>query len=302
VKYVGITPQGKEIFLSPPVTAKLNRSQDAPADGFTGVFPLEKNAAVLTGLRIYNKHQVLCFDGIVDELRESLAGERTLTLIARSRAALLLDNEALPQTYRMPCLQTIFERHIAPYGFQAFKGENRVFNGELMVTKGMSEWQAAESFCTQFLKESPRIAGNVFDVSGERGKDRITFSNTGGTSYSSVVTSLQYYKLYSEMMVKSGKSGNYAIGARDEAAVSLGIQRRRYLRGGGKNADALVSASARSAFRVVLTCPGEVTTEILTEASVQDTVLGTMDGLYVSEISYCLDANGEKSTVILRRW
>lgn len=299
--YIGVTPQGNSIALSPPVSVKLIRGEDAPADGFTGVFPLEKSPGNLTGIRIYDQKQQLCFDGIVDEQKESCAEERKLTLIARSRAALLLDNEAMPQTYNMPSLKTIFSRHVQPYGFQDYVGEDKAFSGELVITKGMSEWQAAEEFCTRFLKIKPRIIGDTFDASGEKPQGKVTFDNAGGTAYSSIVMDYQYYHMLSELMTKSGSNGVYNLAAQSENAALLGIQRKRYLSGTAENADTLISTADKKAFRVVVTCPGKLAAGLLTGAVVRDTALGAVEDLYISQIAYSLDANGESSVVTLRR-
>lgn len=299
--YIAVTPQGKSIPLPPPASVRLNRGEDAPADGFTGVFPLEKSVGNITYIQIYDKKQQLCFDGIVDEQKESCAAQRTLTLVARSRAALLLDNEAMPQTYHMPSLQTVFTRHVQPYGFQRVVGDSKTFSGELMITKGMSQWQAAAQFCTRFLKVKPRVVGTTFDASGEKPQGKVTFDNAGGIVYSSITVENQYVQRLSELMAKSGKSGAYCLAAQDGTAVSLGIRRRRYLSDGSTNADQLVSSAAKKAFRVVVLCPGEQTLGLLTDATVRDTALGEISGLTVSQVDYRLDASGESSRITLRR-
>lgn len=112
---------------------------------------------------IYDKNHEVCFDGIVDIQKESCADKMMLMLVARSRAALLLDNEAVPQTYGMPSLATIFARHVQPYGFTTFYGNVKAFNGELTITKGMSEWQAAAEFCTRFCMK-PRVLDRVLTL------------------------------------------------------------------------------------------------------------------------------------------
>ena len=65
MNYIGVTPNG-EFPLPPPVSAKLEISEDAPADGFTGVFPLLESAGCIRAIRIYDQNHRLCFDGITD--------------------------------------------------------------------------------------------------------------------------------------------------------------------------------------------------------------------------------------------
>lgn len=297
--YVGITPEGTSITLPPPVSAKLICGEDAPADGFTGVFPLLKSMGKLVGIKIYDKNRKLCFHGIVDEQKESCGGGRKLTLAARSRAALLLDNEAVPQTYCMPSLSTIYERHVKPYGFSECRGDGRAFNGTLTVTKGMSEWQAAAAFCSQFLKITPRAADSMFDASGCRPRGKLVFDNAGGIVYTFVCMDNRYCDYLSEVLVKSGTSGVYSLAVQSETAASLGIRRRRCLTEG--DADTLIHSAEKKAFRVTVDCPGEVPADLFMDAEVRDAALGAVEHLYVSQVEYSLGADGEKTSFVLRR-
>lgn len=297
--YFGITPSGVQVSLPCPVQVHLNQSEDAPADEFTGVFPMEKSPGNLTGIRIYDGNETLCFNGIVDEQKESCAVEITLTLIARSQAALLLDNEAIPQTYSMPSLTTIFTRHVRPYGFSSFTGNAKTFTGEFAVTKGMSEWQVAADFCTRFLNVAPRISGDVFDASGERPQGEIRFDNAGGISYSALTVENKYCSLFSELLAQSA-NGAYSASLRDDTAAALGIQRRRCLTV-GQNSGSILGTARQKAFNVKVTCPGEIPAKILQNASVRDEILGETGGLYVSEIDYTLNTSGEITRFALRR-
>jgi hypothetical protein len=295
--YVGITPAGGNMVLPAPVSVKLNRTEGAPADGFTGIFPLKMTNGTITGLHIYDANHDLCFDGIVDEQKESCGGSNMLTLVARSRAALLLDNEAIPQTYCMPSLTTIFTRHVKPYGFSSFIGNPKVCAGELAVTKGMSEWQAVEAFCTKFLKVTPRMVDSALDASGVRPQGSLLFSQSG-VKYSSITVQNKYCCLYSELLAQSGVT--YSLAAQDSKAIALGVKRRRCL-AAGTDADALIQTARSKAFSVTVSCPGEVPTKLLMDASVDDKALGTIDGLYISEIDYVLDSSGEITRFTLRR-
>lgn len=300
MKYIGVTPKG-EFSLPPPVSAKLAMGEDAPADGFTGVFPLLECTGCICAIRIYDQNGTLRFDGITDEQKENCGAGRTLTLTARSRAALLLDNEAIPQIYCMPSLKTIFTRHVKPYGFSGFRGESRSFAGELTVTKGMSEWQVAERFCTRFLGQKPRIIAGIFDASGEIPPGEMVFDNSRETPYSAAFSEYRYCDRLSEVLTKPGKSGAYSTAARDEEARSLGIRRRRCLAEGSINADERIRSARHKSFRVVVDCPGEIRARLLQRARVRDAVLGSLNDLYVAGIEYRLDSNGESSRYLLRR-
>lgn len=297
--YTATGPDG-EFLLPAPVSVRLDRDEDAPADGFTGVFPLPDGFGEITGLVVRDAGGEVCFDGIVDEREQSLGNGALLTLVARSRAALLLDNEALPQNYENPSLGTIFERHVRPYGFTGFTGDGRTFSGTLNVAKGMSEWAAAAAFCSAFLKVKPRVSGGVFDAAGSAPERELRFG-PGGIAVSSAVLRSRYSGLLSEVYVLSPGGGTYSLAARDPDTRALGIRRRRFLSSGASDAGAVLGAARRGSAAAVLDCPGEVTAPLLSPAGVSPGIPAPEGPLVVSAVRYLLDAGGEHSRITLRR-
>lgn len=295
--FVALGPNGEETCLPQPVQVRFNCREDAPADALNAVFPWGGGTGAAVGIRVYDKNRKLCFDGIVDEQRLSCAGRLLLTLNCRSRAALLLDNEAIPQIYAMVSLPIIFARHIEPYGFTAYKGPDGLFQGVLTVEKGMSEWQAAAQFCKRFLKTVPRICGSVFDASGEIPGGRLVFGN-GGVPFSALTVQNRYCERYSQLLIPSG--GTFPCAVRDGESQGLGVLRRRILT---KNQDAraVERLARRRAFSVLLECPGEVPAQLCENAEVRNSPFGDTENLVVSEVDYCLDSRGEKTRLILRR-
>lgn len=291
---------GGEIPLPAPASVRFDRDEDAPADGFSGVFPLRPDCGELTGLSIRDRTGAPVFDGIVDEQERTLDGGASLTLSARSRAALLLDNEALPQNYVNPSLATVFERHVRPYGFTGYAGAGRVFLGTLAVTKGMSEWAAAAAFCASFLKTTPRIRNGVFDAGGAAPDGEVLFG-PGGVRYASLTVRDRYCELFSELYRLGEDGGSYALAARDGAAQALGVRRRRYLSNSGTDAAAVLAAARKKASEAVLDCPGEVKAEPLLAARLAGGPAGTDGEWRVSSVRYRLDARGEHTEITLRR-
>ena len=97
------------------------------------------------------------FRGLIDEQEVAIdSGGVSLQVCARSLAALLLDNEAIPQTYYVPSAKLIYQRHAQPYGFPAFSGRDKAFSAKLQIDKGTSEWEVIESFCRDHLGARPR--------------------------------------------------------------------------------------------------------------------------------------------------
>ena len=299
LKYIGVSPDG-EAVLPAPAEIALDSRDDAPADSFAGVFPLAESLGALTGIRMLDADGELLFDGVTDIQREiSSAGGRMLKLAARSRAGLLLDSEAAPQTYSYPSLPMIYARHIGPYGFSGFKGSGRIFEGTMQITKGMSEWQAAALFCTAFLKVTPRVRGSVFDASGEKAAQELCFGR-GGVRFCSAEVKNRWCDRYSEVFAPSLTGGTYVSAARDAQTAALGILRRKYLKSADTAAALLASADRRS-FAVTVECPGRVQAVIGAPAVFRDGALGGIAGLSVAETRYLLDASGERTRIVLRR-
>lgn len=289
---------GGERILPAAIHMRLDREEDAPADSMEATFPLSADCGPITGLTVSDQTGTVLFDGIVDE-QEICLTDGTLSLASRSRAALLLDNEALPQNYMNPSLATIFSRHLRPYGFTQYLGDGRCFTGTLAVTKGMSEWTAAAAFCTRFLKTKPRITGRVFDASGSAPKAELLFG-TGGLRFSSALFKSRYCKLYSELYVPKPGGGTYLLSVQDQETQRLTVRRRRFL-SGGTNVSPLLKKAKKNAFACLLDCPGAPKISLLSPARVTGAPCGFEHGLYVSSIRYLSDVNGEHTKITLRR-
>lgn len=283
--------------LPPPVQVRLNRSLSAPADALSAMFPFSGAAENLTGLRVLDDDGTVVFDGIVDEQIFLLDNSARMKLEARSRAALLLDNEAAAETICAPSLPLIFSRYFAPRGFTRFLGDSRSFSGELTVTKGMSEWQAAELFCKKFLGVAPRAENDVLDASGKDTGEALCFGGENGIPCSALSAGYFYCRMLSEL-VAAGTDGNGAV-LRCAEADALGIQRRRFLSGSG-NGDALFRSAWEKSLEITVTCPGRVSARPGERAAV-NAAPWDETGFCIWETDYAAGPEGETTKMILRR-
>lgn len=302
MRYEGVTVSGKVVALPAPESVQIRMDEDAPAHSFAAVFPVDAPTELFRTCRVW-REDTLVFAGILDE--QSVCVQKTgvtLRLTARSAAALLLDNEALPQTYVNPSLRQLFDRHAAPYGLPGMKGNRGAFRGKLTVKKGMSEWQVMEEFCGYFLGVTPRVTmDGIFNATGEASQERVFFSNQGGVPYQSLIQNHWYHKRISELHLQAGVGGGYSGLVVDEATTKLGIQRKRYRAATRYMGNRSLKIARRKAEEWVLRCPCALFGELGAEASVSDPVLGQADGFTVAKISYQLDSGGEWCTVTLRR-
>ncbi len=302
--FEGFTAAGVRCDLGIPVSVRINRGEDAPADDFTGLFPWGGADEPISRIRVMREGQ-LCFFGFVDEqAREFTEDGAVLKIVARSRAALLLDNEAMPQAYCAPHFSTVFRRHAAPYGFSRYEIPPGGKTGEFSVSKGMSEWQVLESFCRRYLSAAPRITrGDVF-LAGVRPADGpVVFGGlSGGIPWTSLSIRRKDWERISDVFVQS-KRGDYTTRVPDDETARMGIVRKRYLSASGGVSDAgrVLAAARRRSFELELECPAWADAEPGTPAVVRGAPGGEISGLSVYQVSCSLTGDGERTAVVLRR-
>ena len=94
----------KTVWFRHTLSVSLITEESAPADGLKASFAVSGDVPALRFVEVFSGQERL-FCGAVDEQTVLQNKNGTvLTLAARSRAAVLLDNEARPQTYIKPYL------------------------------------------------------------------------------------------------------------------------------------------------------------------------------------------------------
>lgn len=288
---------GRIVELPPPLSLTLNRSDSAPADSLKAVFVVSGDMPALCSVEVRRGTELL-FEGMLDEQSEELsASGRKLTLNARSRAAVLLDNEARPQLYCCPSMPLLIKRHFAPLGFRYFRGTDRVFCGQLSVSKGMSEWAVLERFCRFLGNVRPRVDRNgVIDITGKEPEETLMPAPEA-------VLSVRHVRrnrvLISELRARTYLGGEYEMPFREQIAASMGIRRRRYLNladGRGKTAEDAeeMMKKCRRAYETVITeCAGCFWCE--TGGRLQ--LYGEQKGRRIKRLVYTSDEKGERTII-----
>ncbi len=295
----GFTPAGATIFLGEPLSIKISRDADAPADGLTAEFP-HRSLPDLCRVRIWDGG-TLYFSGIVDEQHEILAlSGMTVKISARGMAAPLLDSEALPQTYRNPSLPSLYNRHAAPFGLAGCRGPTNAACGEMTVEKGTSDWQMLEQFCREFLKTSPRVTvEGIFDASGKPCRE-LRFG-TSGIPYYALEYRRNWYPLLSDVYVQTEKGGAYTACLHGELARQHGILRKRYLSvSASASAEKLLADSVSDSLELRVRCYGWYDAEPGDTAEIDCPAFGNLPRARVQGASYSLDSSGKTCTIFLK--
>ena len=307
--YKAKTIDDKIIDLGKPLEVTMNQAEDIPADDLELKFLCSGKVRELKELYVIKNNENI-FSGIVDTQRVSIDDSGIfLSLVSRSKVALLLDNEAIPQTYYVPSLLNIFNRHIKPYGFDFIIGDMKSFSNEFTISKGMSEWEVLENFCADYLKVYPRVSyDGTINATGKVTGDNIFFSNVkSGIRYREIYEKINRYEIYSEVNVKATSVDSYSTIVKNDDVINRGISRRRLLnvvdnmKTPALCGELLISKSIKNSYSICLNCPGNLNIHIGDKASLYDPILLNIDNLVVSEIKYTLNKRGENTKVILKK-
>lgn len=310
LRYVSTNIEKEKNELPFPLEVSISKSLEAPADELVVTFPQEKKLKEMVNIEVFSEKEEKVFSGIVDEQKFFYETSGSFcNLTARSKVSLLLDNEALPGSYTLPSLEVIFKNHVKPYGFTSFLGNNKVFAKEFIITKGMSEYEVLETFCSDYLGVTPRFLNDdILDATGNYKKSSIVFSNEikGATKYSSIYENIKRYKQYSEIYIKAGDDTNYSLNVKNEKALSKGVLRKRYLNVSNYSkipieyGEKILKNSNKNAYELVVSCPGKVSLNPGDLASLKDSSLKNLGSeLLVYKTLYSLDNTFEKTVVTL---
>jgi len=308
LKLTAINLAGGHFSLPPPISLQCTSAYDIPADGFEGVFPAQQlyGCGELTALTMELEGKTM-FDGLIDEQVLSKNGKgEFLTLKARSRAAVLIDNEAIPQTFYRANLWDIYNAHCKQYGFRGLLCDRNPTLSAFTVPKGRSEWQALESFCRQTLGVMPYISDGYIAARKRPTGQRMILSNSvaGGARFSALQVCNKRYGVISKVILKSD-SKLYDTAVYNPSSEQLAIRRKRYISPPKEwagdprtGADRLMRDSMLKKLLVTATLPGLTAVSVGDRVSIEDEVAHYND-LAVYEVTYRADSTGYATTLAL---
>ena len=287
---------GQRRELVHPVSFSLVRSADTPADSLKAEFMVpdaQDWEQEIARIELQADGRRL-FRGICDRQIVGLdsAGCR-LTVWARSDAAVLLDNEAIPQEYSCVTLDEMFAKHLAPYGFQSdLEGEGSLLGYQ--VGKGVSEWEAFSTFCQRALGRSPHV--HLSRVSFRLpGRARRTISS--GQAVSAVSRTVRRSEVISQVLLRD-ELGRYSTALENEAARGLQILRRRcMIPNAAQDARLKMQQSMRERIQWEIELPRLVDWELGDQVSGELAGLAFRGNIVYQELRF--SGQGESSLLIL---
>lgn len=297
---------GEKRQLESVISVVLNSEGDVPADDLTVTLLYDKSVSDKSDMITAVCDNKVVFYGKVDEVINLFGSRQIVTKIcARNLAGLLLDNEAEPIAFYKPSADYIFRRYAKPYGIVC-NADDEPLAGLFRVDKGMSEWQVIESFCRQKYGAVPKVTGSgELLLKGFSMGKKITFGE-GGVKYSSLRESNRRCELISEIKLKMNVNTPYTSHIKNKNPACKGINRVRYLNTTADNttlstADRIIENSNLASYSITLECCGCFADILGCSAEVVDNRLGRIEKLVVDKLKYSLGADGEFTTVTLRK-
>ena len=302
VKAYIICIDGEFFELPAPESFVINRETGA-ADDLSIVFSscdIEKTGGSKIQLYVDDRIE---FSGIIDELKTTESSDGTKTLIyARSNAALLLDNEAMPVDYKNADGQLIASRHILPLGLDYVCEDNGEI-ADISIYKGTSHWQVIKNFCSLCYANEPYVdeEGRVI-MCRDNSAESLDFCNNGGIGYTNIQVNKKYYKLISDVFTKASTRSDYDIELINPVAFNLGLSRTRYVDGaisGNDYGDRLIDAGNEESLEVKVYVPQFLHCPIGGNCSATLEDGQKYDGLKCRKIKQSLSNNGFETAVVL---
>ncbi len=298
LKYILCDVYNMETALKKPLSMSIVSSEDAPADSLNAVFAVSGRIPEISSVKVLSGTETVFF-GYVDEQTETKTkGGVLLEIKARSLEAVLLDNEALPQTYCMPTLKILFERHFKPLGFAGIDGGDRPFPGDMVISKGMSEWQVLSSYCEEFCKTKPHIRSDFVIETGENREADTIFLGANSPAVK-ISRTIRRSALISDIYARTYAGGGYEMHFANETAKKHKLNRRRYFNSADSKhrsvlyADDIIKGTNRKYESYNIDLSGILVCRVGDKLKLRN----KREEMVISELHYILDSNGEHTRI-----
>ena len=288
---------GEELEVSELLSFELSRSIDAPCDGLRITYLCSEKPFEICAVTVHLDGEK-AFCGICDMQRFTAEkkGFRVFAF-ARSSAALLLDNEAVPMTYYSPCADILFYNEAKRFGFKS-KLPELYCSEEYAVTKGTSCYGAINNFVRMLTSKSVSVSADgelfipdgkgVIELDGERitrEERRINRAQPLGKIDYKLSGDSSYTRHYESELLKERK----IVRSRKVNISSLPLWQRDYAL---KN---LLKSGAADYVLTKITLDGCKNFALYDRAVYRSSALGGLDGYFLSEITITQDKTGEKT-------
>lgn len=289
--------KGNIICFEKPLSLTIDMSLTIPCDSATVVLPY-KNYADGAEIKIYNETDLI-FVGVIDEeISIFNTTGNYKKYVARSKMALLLDNQACPTELNNVTRTYLGNKYLKDFSIDFDKGEE-VYTGKITVDNGMTVYDIFAEYCDKVFSSLPRMTPKGKLIFYSNIDSEITLSNL---SYTSLTENKKRCEKISKVsLMTNSRFYDYVIENKETKGTS--ICRERFLdASAGKNiypanGENLIENSNLNSYEVQVTCPYNLTYCLGYKCKVESIA----EKLQVAEIEYSYNSKGEETKLILRR-
>lgn len=293
------------------VSLKLSMDSDVPADSLEVTLPYFDTYKDVSRVSVFDNENNRIFSGICDEskLRKNQKGA-FVALYFRDFTALLIDNEGIPCEFINPTADVIFEKYLAPLGFDSFIADGKAVNGKFTVKKGTSVYKILSDFCSINYGCKPAVLpdGKII-FTGVNPAEKVIFSDSSDYqffTYTSITANSYPCKVISSVRIKTSSDDFYNTIIKNNLGDKTGVIRERCV-------DACcASTPAETAFRIIENTNSQyeeykIRTEsirsfsVFQSAEIKDSCLGNITKLYVSALAIVQEPDSEYCDITLKK-
>lgn len=289
--------KGNIVCFEKPLSLTVDMSLTVPCDIATVVLPY-KEYTDGAEIKIYNETDLI-FVGVIDEeISIFNTTGNYKKYVARSKMALLLDNQAYPTELNNITRTYLGNKYLKDFSIDFDKGEE-VYTGKITVDNGMTVYDIFAEYCDKVFSSSPRMTSKGKLIFNSNIDSEITLSNL---SYTSLTENKKRCEKISKVsLMTNSRFYDYIIENKETKGTS--ICRERFLDASiGKsvypeNGENLIENSNLNSYEVQVTCPYNLTYCLGYKCKVESIA----EKLQVAEIEYSYNSKGEETKLILRR-
>lgn len=295
---------GNDFKAEKIISYELIKEADAPCDGLRLSFFCENNIGEICIVKAYRNGK-LVFNGFCDKQKITISQSgRVCFIYARSSASLLVDNEAVPCQYENPSARQLWFSNAKDFGFEINLPELYSQNSYL-VSKGTSCYGAINNYVSA-VSGSPVYATpeNVLEIY----KESKVVKRLDDYDVSSVSYVINRSEPVSEIDYKINSADNYSYHFKSDFVQNMGIQRKRMMNLSSIplwqreiNAEKIIKDSLNAYYSVSAVILGECNLEIYDRVVIEFDALFKNEEFYVSELAFCKNENGERTTALLKK-
>lgn len=298
LKYILTDIDGQTTHLSKSLSMSFVSSSDSPADSLRVTFAVDSPAEEIYSVKVLDGAETVFF-GYADEQTETVSGNGIiLTVKARSLAALLLDNEAMPQVYCLPTMDIIFEQHLKALGFTDYSGENYVCKGDLIITKGMSEWEMLCLFCSISGIEKPYVTSDGSLTIGKKRETDTVFldSDSPKVKFSRII---KRNALISDIYIRTSKDDGYNYHMENNYAKKHKGTKIRYFNSADnfRRSPAYAGKLMTAGNHAFINCTAEIPGIVSCRTGDSLKISGKREKYIITEVRYNSGQDGERTII-----